>query len=140
MAGIVFYFEDKDTDVWSGREITAWYHAIKCAGDIDTMIIVNNTDQHITSPDQSLRFSTVKELPELEGTVTYLEVNDESVSQVDLWDFDHNTDWYVFGPAMGWHPRKNNSLTVSQNFTGHCHSIHIAYVVMMHRCKTINRQ
>jgi len=134
MAGICFFFEDSDVDVWSGKDLDAWNYAIKAAGDVDNMIVVNKTDQYLQSPDVNLGFQVVNELPELENA-TFIKCPWDSGENISLWDFDHNTDWYVFGPASGW--GGVDGVCIPQNGIGACHSVHIATTVMFHRYQTI---
>lgn len=133
MVGICFYFEDSDTDVWSGKNLDAWNYAAKCAGDIDTFLVINQTDQTLTTPDANLTFRVEPTLPELSGRVTYLVCPwDNTPTKMPLWNFDHATDWYVFGPAKGWSSIESG-VYIPQSGRGACHSVHIATVVMMHR-------
>ena len=107
MAGIVFYFEENDIDVWSGRkmDLDAWNYNCKI-GNINDVIIVNKSSINIQPFDRGMNIKIVDELPNLNGHVTQLVTNTEmkkyKKSYSELWDFDHKTDWYVFGPANGW--------------------------------------
>lgn len=51
--GVCFYFEDNDVDVWSGRSIDldAWNYAIKAAGDIKDVVIINRTNENLRTLD-----------------------------------------------------------------------------------------
>ena len=136
MAGICFYYEDVDVDVWSGKDLDAWNYACKVAGDITKMIVVNGTDQIVVSPDSELDFEVVEELPEL-GKAAYIVCPWESPS-LSLWDFEHDVDWYVFGPASGWNaPLEESRVSIPQSGRGAVHSAHIATVVMFHRYWTL---
>ena len=130
MAGICFFFEPSDVDVWSGKDLDAWNYAIKLAGDIDRMIVVNKTEQTIQSPDRALDFSVVDTLPELENACYLTPPWKESES---MWDFDHNVDWYVFGPASGWAEAPGKMICIPQAGLGAPHSVHVATTVMFHR-------
>lgn len=135
MAGIAFYFEDNDTDVYSGRrvDLDAWNYASKVAGDIDRAVVVNLTDQDLRSFDRSMDIEIVSELPDLPGRVTRLVPpwrGDHTT--INLWRFDHMTDWYVFGPADGFEAAGPH-VTIPQAGTGAMHSVHAATVVMAHR-------
>jgi hypothetical protein len=135
LAGIAFFFEDNDTDVYSGRrvDLDAWNYASKMSNDIDRAIIVNRTDQKLQSFDRAMDIEIVDTLPELDGTVTRVvtpwSADDDTV---ELYDFDHRTDWYVFGPAAGFSP-DGSSVTIPQAGRGAMHSVHTASVVMAHR-------
>lgn len=149
MAGVCFYYEDSDTDVWSGKGFDAWNYAFKAAGDIDKIKLINRTEQRHTSPDVTMEFEVVSDL----DSELYLPTWDSSVKVVyvacpwdrmdvstDLWSFDHQIDWYCFGPASGWHQPVPNGVCVPQAGRGALHSVHIATVVMMHRYKVLQWQ
>lgn len=139
MAGIVFFFEENDIDIFSGRrlDLAAWNYAIKAAGDVDKVIIINKTAQKISSFDSSLKlFEVVSDMPVLDGIITHVVCPwDDCDNKIGLWNFDHNTDWYVFGPGAGW--RKygglKNGITVPMAGRGALHAVHIASTVMLHR-------
>lgn len=139
MAGIVFFYEENDIDIFSGRrlDLSAWNYAIKAAGDIDKVIIVNKTNQTINNFDSSLAvFNVVNEIPALEGKIIHLVCPwNKTEKIVPLWNFDHKVDWYIFGPAQGWHSEINIPLGLTIPMTGSAalHSVHIASVVMLHR-------
>jgi hypothetical protein len=136
--GIVFYFENFDKDVWSGRklDLDAWNYGCKVAG-IKKAIIVNKSHMDVRAFDRSMDIQVVDELPKLEGHVTQLVCpwEDTPSEKVELWDFDHETDWYVFGPASGWVKNHfgDSFVTIPQNGRGAHHSVFIANTVMYHR-------
>lgn len=143
-SGIVFYFEENDVDVWSGRaiDLDAWNYAIKAGGNIDKVIVINKTNQNLTTLDGNVDFQVTTEIPVLSGTVAQIVCPWENTqsNKINLWDFDHNIDWYVFGPANGW---ANNYfgdilLTIPQQGIGACHAIHINTVIMFDRYKKNN--
>lgn len=136
MAGICFFYEDSDVDVWSGKNLDAWNYAVKAAGDVDSMIVVNRTSQIITTPEGSLKFQVVSELPMLENAIYLACPWENKTNQISLWDYDHSADWYVFGPAKGWKSMQlppHQSVYIPQAGRGALHAVHIASVVMMHR-------
>jgi hypothetical protein len=136
MAGIAFFFEENDTDVYSGRRIDLdqWYYASQLPGDIDRLLVVNLTDQKLATPNADIHFEVVPLLPPLERAVYLCPHGVES-----LWEFDHDVDWYVFGPAGGWHGYNcERTLAVPQANNGHCHSAHVMTTVMFHRYKTVH--
>lgn len=103
MAGICFFFESNDVDVWSGREIDldAWAYAVLNAKDIDRVIVVNRTSNRVRRFLDN--FQVTSALPVLEGRVVHVICPwDDADQKTSLWSFDHQTDWYVFGPASGW--------------------------------------
>ena len=130
MAGLCFFFEDPDVDVWSGKDLDAWNYAAKLAGDIDKMVVINKTDQVITSPDRALDFTVLKDLPDFDDAVYLTPPWHKSNS---LWNFDHDVDWYVFGPAAGWAFESDNMICIPQHGMGAVHSVHAATTVMFHR-------
>lgn len=143
MVGICFYFERYDVDVWSGRRIDldAWNYAIKAAGDIDRMIVINRSHMEIKTPDGNLKFKVVDELPELEGNVAYICCPwNKAKTKISLWDFDHNVDWYVFGPANGWQHEIDTGVYVPQAGQAALHATHVASTVMFHRYRTVTWQ
>jgi len=131
MAGICFYFEDNDSDVYSGRDIDldAWNYACKAAGDIDRMIVVNRTDNVLTTPDSDMRFEVVTELPDLPNAVR---VCTPWKGGEPLWTFDHEVDWYVFGPSEGW-PDVSKGVHIPLAGKAALHAVHAATVVLTHR-------
>ena len=144
MAGVVFYFEENDVDVYSGRRIDldAWNYAIKLAGDVDTMIVINRTNQELTTPDAHLNFQVVSQMPELTGEIAHLICPwDLSTHKTALWDFNHQVDWYVFGPGTGWTDKAPESgIYMPQHGLAACHSVHVATAVMAHRYKVVQWQ
>jgi hypothetical protein len=142
MAGIVFHFEDNDKDVWSGRNIDldAWNYAMNFCGCIDKAIIVNNTNQTLTSFNEAYDIQYVSNMPPLTGHVTQMIVPWEAQNETktSLWDFDHLTDWYVFGSGAGWGNYFGDSLVyVPQGGVTATHSVFIATAVMLHRYKVL---
>jgi hypothetical protein len=138
VAGILIYFEDADVDIWSGRKLDAWNYAMKTAGDVNSMIVVNRTSMDVSSPDFDLDFRVVKELPPLENAIYLMGPNELEPDTEMLWTFDHNVDWYCFGPAAGWERDEGKfvlgrSLHIPQSGKAAQHSVHVAPVVMMHR-------
>lgn len=133
MAGVVFYFENNDVDVYSGRsvDLDAWYLASQIPGDIDRIIVINKTDTHLVTPNTRLDFFVAEDLPRLENAV-YLDPKWGD----SLWDLDHaEVDWYVFGPASGWGERDSDKQYINIPHTNnvHCHSQHVMTTVMFHR-------
>lgn len=140
MAGVVFFFEPSDVDVWSGRpvDLDAWALACLAAGDIDRVVVVNRTEE-VLRPFMD-RFEVVSELPELEGRVVRVVApTDRHLVPRPLWWFDHEVDWYVFGPASGWRSfselkRDATAITIPVAHEGCAfHAVHAATVVMSHR-------
>lgn len=148
MVGIAFYFEENDKDVYSGRRIDldAWNYAIKLAGDVDEVIIVNKTDTILRSPDHDLKsFNVVDELPELSGVVAHVVCpwDKKPQQKVPLWKCNHNVDWYVFGPAAGWDATQeiiSLGVFIPQNGIGALHAVHAATVIMAHRFGVLSWQ
>jgi hypothetical protein len=135
-AGIVFYFEENDRDVYSGRrvDLDAWNYACKIAGDIDRAIIINRTDEPLQPFDMGMDIQVTDQIPEpLHGSVVSLVTpwNAREDAQ-SLWSFNHEVDWYIFGPADG-HSPGGAQLCIPQAGVGAMHSVHVAGVVMAHR-------
>ena len=140
MAGLVFYFEDNDRDVWSGRNLDfdAWNYLAQIPGDITKIRVINKTQNTYDPFNEALDVEYLDALPDF-GTdhVTQLVCPWEPVEYIELWDFDHNTDWYVLGPANGWGGNHfgDQLVSVPQYSNVACHAIHIATVAMAHRYK-----
>lgn len=138
MAGIVFHFEPTQVDVFSGRDVIldAWNYAIKAAGDITECVIVDTTGV-ARQFDSDLPTTIVTGLASWTppGSVAVVEVPWADAPGVSLWDFDHQTDWYVFGPSSGWADTSwaDQVVHIPQAGQGALHSVHIASVVMLHR-------
>lgn len=144
MSGLVFYYEDNDVDVWSGRnsDLDAWNYAIKVVGDVDKVIVINKTNQVLSTFDASIDIQFVYDFPVLTGHITQIVCPWESYSKpnTSLWDFNHLTDWYVLGPAHGWSGQEIGDilLTIPQKGIAAVHSVHAITAIMFHRYKTIS--
>jgi len=141
MVGIVFYFENYDIDIFSGREIdlSAWNNVCKIA-NIKKAIIINKTYNKIIPFDADMDIKIVNEFPELTGKITQLVCpwEETPTEKIELWDFDHDTDWYIFGPASGWKEYYGNKfITIPQHGYGASHALHVATTIAYHRFKTI---
>ena len=142
MTGICFFYEDSDTDVWSGKGFDAWNYACKVAGDIDSAIIINRTEETFSPFDVSMDIHVVDTLEEAEALMH----GDSVASIVCPWEggehppldqLPHDSvDWYVFGPANGWGQRDGYS--IPQAGQGSVHAVHACTVVMFHRYWTLN--
>jgi len=140
MAGIVFYFENNNIDVYSGREVdlSAWNHLCKVA-DIKKAIIINRTNQKIIPFDADMDISIVTERPKLEGNITQLVIPTERKDGQSLWDFDHKTDWYLVGPSEGWRGDHiaDNYIYIPQHHLGDAYGLIAASVVMYDRYRKL---
>lgn len=137
MAGLVIYFENNDIDIFSGREIdlSAWNYNCMI-GNIKDIIIINKTNQTIPNFNSDLNIQVVDTFPTLEGHITQLVCPWETPKeqQTILWDFNHNTDWYLFGAATEVNALIGDTLlTIPQHTKGALHSVHVASTVMYHR-------
>lgn len=140
MVGIVFFFEDNDIDVWSGRRIDfdVWNNAVKTTADVRQAIIINKTSADLQSWDADMEIIITTDFPTLSGRVAHLICPwNNADTKISLWDFDHQVDWYVFGPAAGWHEQIQLGITIPQYGTCALHSLHVASIVMMHRFHTL---
>ena len=140
MAGIIFFFEETSRDVFSGRpqDLDAWNYAIKIAGDIDNMVIINRTNQRIRRVDSDLKnFHVLDTLPDFDlwGRVVHVVCPwDATGNKTTLWGFDHAVDWYVFGPASGWGSLQSEcAVFIPQAGKGALHALHVAPIIMAHR-------
>ena len=61
MSGLVFYFENNDIDVWSGRkmDLDAWNYNCKI-GNINDVIIVNKSSINIQPFDRGMNINPEK--------------------------------------------------------------------------------
>ena len=148
MAGIVFYFEDYDTDVWSGRPIDmdAWKYSVNASIGIDKVFIINKTEEEPKWFNNTMDIQIVDEMPELEGHITQLVTPSEMVrynkESLSLWDFNHDTDWYVFGPASGWGGNHfgDTFLSIPHNNNVHHHSVFIGTITLYHRYEKLKNK
>lgn len=137
MVGVAFFFEEYDTDVYSGRQecLDAWNYAFLAAGDITDVVIVNRTDltpilplnykiQIVSSEEEFLAIAA-------EDRITRIGAYNEFEKTESLWDFDHDTDWYFFGRAHGHKAYAGVTIPTARNTV--FHSVHAATVVMVHR-------
>lgn len=137
MAGLCFFFEENDIDVYSGRDIDldAWYLASCIPGDIDSLIVVNRTDQKLKSPNDDLKeFRVVSEVPELESAAVLVCPWNTDTSE-SVYSFCHDVEWYIFGPSEGWRNEfpAGELINVPQRSRGACHAVHVATTVMFLR-------
>ena len=151
MAGIVFWFESFDKDVFSSRptiDLDAWRYAAK-AGGVDSMRCLNTSFVTLEGgiPDFAIIGASVEDFTNWmnENATANTVIFDTEWSLPDagtsLKDIDHSTvDWYVFGSADG----------ISHDFSqcqyaylpqcgmGALHSVHIASAVMLRRWESLN--
>lgn len=137
MAGICFYFEDADVDVWSGKDFDAWNYACKVAGDIDSAFVVNATDQVLQAFDTSMDFRTFDSLADAEqsmsGVKSFVGCPWDQGNYTPLYQCDHSLiDWYIFGPAAGW-SETHDGICIPQAGLGAVHSVHAATAIMFQR-------
>jgi len=142
MAGICFYFEDYDTDVWSGHDLDAWNYACKIAGDIDSAIIINKTEQTIQSFDRSMNIQIVNTLEEaqaiMSGEIMYMVCPWEVGNHTSILNNPHTANWYVLGPGDGWGNQAPDGVWIPQAGMGAVHSVHLITVLMFHRYWTLH--
>lgn len=135
MAGVCFFFEDPDVDVWSGKNLDAWNYAFKMAGDIDRIHVINKTDQVLKNPDDSVIFTTTDDFTDWDYTGTAaLMLPPWYDTDTSLWSFNHKVDWYVFGPAVENIEMPDATVVhIPMHGRGALHAVHAATVVMAHR-------
>jgi len=140
MATLVFYFEDSTFDVYSGKvvDLSAWNHACKVA-DIKNAIIINKSSQNITTFDADMDIQIVEEIPLFEGNVTQLVTPTEISEATSLYDFNHETDYYVIGPASGWKGNyfSDNYIFIPQHTTAAAYGLIAGSVVMYDRFRRL---
>jgi len=144
MAGIIFFYENNYTDVFSGIDaiLPEWNNICKI-GQINKAIIVNKTQQNIVSFDASMDIQIVSELPsDLTNVTQFVCPWEADYNYVTLQQFDHDVDWYVFGPASGWKGQDlgGKYVTLPQEGRGALHSLHVASTVMFDRFYKMNTQ
>ncbi len=143
MAGILFYFQDYDVDVFSGKrdDLDAWRYAAN-AGGIDKIRCVNESEFDVSLGFTDMDFDVVDE-----GWIS----NQSNVAVLDtewtcpdgaipLSELDHSSvDWYVFGAADRGVPQGLDAqyVYVPQFGNGALHSLHIAPVVLLRRWESI---
>lgn len=140
MAGVCFFFEPEHVDVFSGRDISldAWNYAVKAAGDISEAVIIDRvgTARAFDADLPTLILGDITEWTPT-GSTILIDTPWHTDNPVSLWDFNHQVDWYVFGPAAGWTNRTDGSLVIPQAGTGALHACHVASIVMLHRFAVI---
>lgn len=141
MAKVCFFFEPVTVDVFSGHDVIldAWNYAIKAAGDIDEVAIIDSTFGGAVQFDQDLATTIYTGIEQWHptGTVAVIDTPWNTDNGVPLWSFNHAVDWYCFGPAAGWAGRTQSSLYIPQAGQGALHAVHVASVVMLHRYATV---
>jgi len=147
MAGICFYYENSNIDICSGKDLFAWDYNCRAAEDIDKMIVINLANSVPENPGETTGrtydFKVVQSLEQAE-----LLMKGDRITQVvcpwnfdqqvtELWDYDHETDWYVFGPAQGWrgYDMYTNKISIPVSEESPMFSVHSATVILTHRYK-----
>ena len=143
MAGILFYFQDYDTDVFSGTrdDLDAWRYAVK-AGGIDKIRCINQTDFDVSLAFTDMDFKVVDEdWIQDQSNIAVFDTEWTCPSgAIPLSRLDHSTvDWYVFGSANIGAPKVANGqyVYIPQNGRGALHSLHAASVVLLRRWENI---
>lgn len=147
MAGIVFWFEDNDRDVFSGRrvDLDAWRYAVK-AGGIEKVRCFNSTELEV-SFDLGFDF----EIAGRDDT-DYLEWVDQHRDEnlvffdtewscpdfaIPFAEVNHkDVDWYIFGRAAGLPGVPDDRFIYTYlpiNGSAALHSLHIASAVLLRR-------
>jgi hypothetical protein len=151
MAGVLFYFQNNDIDVFSGRnpiDLDAWRYACK-ASNIESVRCINETNMSILF-DTDVDFKIVNSLESWLDTIigqTIVLFEPQWSCPADAVSFkqlDHSIiDWYVFGAANGFNIPQLESYELTycylpQNGSGALHSIHIASAVLLNRWSALN--
>jgi len=121
------------------------------AGDIDKMVVINLTDSPPANPAEIIgrgldnEFTVVHSLEQARTVIG----NDRVTQAVcpwnfdcqvtDLWDYQHETDWYVFGPAIGWggHDIGGDKITIPMPDNTPMFSVQTATAIFSHRYATM---
>jgi len=146
MTGIVFYYEDSDTDVWSGKKNDAWNYSLVASGGFTDVIIINLSESSPEGINRAFSSTVVTSLTAatdlMTGSIAQIvcpwDYPDDSKTSV--WDYNHAADWYIFGPAGGWHTTQISGSTkvyIPQAGSGALHSIHAATTILAHRYKVL---
>lgn len=120
-------------------------------GDIDEMIVINMTDFAPANPAEVIGrglgngFTVVQSLEQAQAVI-----GEDRVTQAvcpwnfgrqatDLRDYQHETDWYVFGPAIGWggHDMGSDKITIPVPDDTPMFSVQAAAVIFSHRYATM---
>lgn len=119
----------------------AWNYALRAAGDISRVALINLTGKHVTfnkAFDYTV-YNTIDEFYEsADGTLMHVGAANEFDVPVSLWRYSHNDDWLVFGPASG-HPKRTTGLTIPTSTDTVFHAVHAATVVMCHRFEVLGK-
>ena len=153
MAGIVFWFELNDTDVFSGRpvDLDAWRYAIK-AGGIDKAVCFNESELELffdAGFDFTIGGGSVEEYELWIGNhkdlnLVFIETERSCPpGAISISSLDHNNvDYYIFGRSNGV-PRNNlgkQYVFLPQNGVAYLHSVHIASAVLLRRWEELNKE
>lgn len=143
MAGILFYFQDYDTDVFSGTrdDLDAWRYAVK-AGGIDKIRCINESDLDVSLGFTDMDFKVVDEdwIKSQSNVVVFDTEWTCPNSAIPLSRLDHSkVEWYVFGSADLGAPEVDGAQYVylPQYGKGALHSLHIASAVLLRRWENI---
>lgn len=146
MAGILFYFENFDKDVFSSRnpiDLDAWRYAMKAAG-LNTIHCINTSsmfsnEQLSAGGDMNLQFwDTFEDWYSAHENDNMAIIETQwscPETAIPLSHLDHSSiDWYVFGASNG-NPTglPKQYVYIPQAGMGALHSVHIASIVLTRR-------
>jgi len=143
MVGVCFFYEDPDVDVFSGRPemLHAWNYALKSAGDVTRVAIINKTGDHITF-NRAFDYTVYDNIDDFymtaDGTLMHVGAANEFDVSMSLWSYEHGDDWLVFGPSNG-HSKRPTGLTIPTANNTVFHAVHAATVVMTHRYEVVGK-
>jgi hypothetical protein len=141
MAGILFYFQDCYTDVFSGTRdhLDAWRYAVK-AGGIDKIRCINTSgmDASIGFGDMDFEFVDEDWIKD-QTNIAILDTEWTCPSgAIPLSELDHSeVDWYVFGAAHGHSIKSGQFVYLPMNGRAALHSLHIASAVLLRRWEEV---
>lgn len=152
MAGLVFWFQDFDKDVFSSRptiDLDAWRYGGK-VGNITKYRCLNETDTSLNGG--TLDFQIIGSTPQdfqtwmsenaTENTLIFDTQWTCPEGAVSLDSISHaNVDWYVYGSANGFTDTGTNFpgqfVYLPQSGQGACHAVHVNTAVMFDRWKEL---
>ena len=149
MAGVVFWFQSQDRDVFSGRpiDLDAWRYAIK-AGGCNQARCINETAWPLTFEeafDFEIIGSHVDDLHDWAKDKKNVVVFEAEWScpegAIPLSEVDHSkVDWYVFGNGSS-APQglAGQYVYLPQDGIGGLHPVHTASAVMLRRWEELTK-
>lgn len=149
MSGIVFYFQENDKDVFSGRKVDldAWRYAMK-AGGINEAKIINETELSL-SLGGDMNYEIIgRSDQDLVKWVNNNKHNNNIVALSPEWECPYDSksiyelnnnildiNWFLIGGANGLPKLDIEYVYFPQNGQGAMHSVHVASVLNIYLWK-----